>query len=262
MGYNFYKAMNRFLFFSIFVLLLASCGSPKDILYFQDAKSKYDPSRDSSKYVIHIAENDNLLISITSRNPQAADIFNVVKIGGGGASNNLSWHGYLVDQSGDINFPLIGKVHLSGLTKTEAITRLEEVLSVYLENPIVNVRIMNYRIYMLGEVSSPGVKQFSDEKVTILQAIAMAGDLTMSGNRHNIMIFRELDGQRQFFNVDITSPDIFNSPVYYLRQNDLVYVEPNKFKIRNSNNYRSDWTFGVSVFSFLLSIFLLYRSFK
>ena len=261
MGYNFFKAKNQFFFFSFFILLLASCGSPKDIIYFQDAHSKYDPSRDSSKYEIRIADNDNLLISITSRNPQAADLFNVIKIGGGGNSN-LAWQGYLVDQFGDINFPLIGKVHLSGLTKAEAITRLEKVISIYLEDPIVNLRIMNYKIVMLGEVNGPGIKSISDEKITILQAIAMAGDLTISANRHKIMVFREIDGQRQFFNVDITSPEILNSPVYYLQQNDLVYVEPNKFKIRASNNYRPDWAFGVSVFTFLLSMFLLFKSFK
>ena len=262
MDSNISKIVNRLAFFAVVLLFFASCGSPKNIIYFQDAQSNiYDPAQDFSNYEIRIANNDNLLITVSSKNPQAAEMFNIIRTDRNVTTQSLQWQGYLVDQSGDINFPLIGKIHFSGLAKSEAINLLQEKISAYIEDPVVNIRFMNYKVIVIGEVNRPGIYTVDDEKVTIVQSLGLAGDLTIYGNRHNIMVCREMDGQKKFFSVDITSPDIFNSPVYYLQQNDLVYVEPNKAKIRVSTNYTQNFSLGVSLISLLMTIILFFNRF-
>ena len=259
MGYNFYKIANRVFLFSFSLLLLVSCGSSKNIIYFQDAQSEYDSSKDSSKYEIRIANDDNLLIIVSSKNSQATEIFNNFNTDRATTTQGLQWHGFLVDQFGNINFPLIGNVHLSGLTKAEAIALLQKKISIYIDDPVVNIRFMNYKVTILGEVNRPGNYTIENEKITIIQSLGLAGDLTIYGNRHHIMVYREVDGQKKFFRVDITSPEIFNSPVYYLQQNDLVYVEPNKAKVRSSTNYTQNLSLGISVISLLLTVILFFR---
>ena len=257
MGYYFYKKTNRFFLFSSILLLSVSCGSPKNIIYFQDAQSKYSSVKDSSKYEVRIANNDNLLITVSSKNPQAAEVFNVISLDRN--ASNLQWQGFLVDQSGNINFPLIGKVHLNGLTKSQAIAHLQKEISAYIDDPVVNIRFMNYKVTVIGEVNRPGNYTVDNEKITVVESLGLAGDLTIYGNRHNILVYRKIDGQKKFFRVDITTPEIFNSPVYYLQQNDVVYVEPNKAKIRSSTNYTQNFSLGMSIISLLLTIALFFR---
>ncbi|MCL2649429.1 MAG: polysaccharide export protein [Candidatus Azobacteroides sp.] len=259
MNCNFYKVLSRFFLFSFILLLLTSCGSSKNIIYFQNAPIQNNPSNDVSKYEIHIANNDNLLITVSSKNPQAAEVFNVIKLDRSTSTQNLQWQGFLVDQFGNINFPLIGTIHLSGLTKSQAISLLQEKISAFIDDPVVNIRFMNYKVTVLGEVNRPGSYTVDDEKLTVVQSLGLAGDMTIYGNRRNIMVCREVLGEKLFYNVDITSPDVFNSPVYYLQQNDVVYVEPNKAKIRTSTNYTQNFSLGISLVSLLLTIALFLK---
>ena len=246
-----FSNISNFVFLFFILILSSSCLSLKDIAYFQKADSQYNPSNDLSRYEIYISNNDNLSIRVSTRNQQAADDFNNTR---SDRSNygNLVWNGYLVDESGNINFPLIGKIHLSGLTKSEAIKLLQEKISTYIDDPVVNIRVINYKVTVTGEVNRPGVHQIDDEKLTIIQALTLSGDLTIHGNRRNILICREIAGQKQFHRVDITSPEIFNSPVYYLQQNDVVYVEPNRAKAFSSI-YDRGFSFVLSITSFLLT---------
>ncbi len=239
------------------VLFLSSCGSSKDIVYFQKADAKYDSLKDFSKYEAKINKNDNLYITVSSVNPQATEIFNATSIQGSYSIQTMQLQGYLVDESGNINFPLIGSVPLAGKTKREAIDLLQEKISEYIEKPIVNIRFMNYKVTVLGEVNTPGMFVIEDEKITLVQAISRAGDLTIYGNRHNVMICREVDGKKEFYREDLTSPNVFSSPVYYLQQNDVVYIEPNKTKA-GSSTYNQNLPLVVSLISVLITAVALF----
>jgi len=259
MGANFYKKLNRLFFFSFVLLFFVSCGSRRNVIYFQGSQSQHDFSKELSEHEVRIVNNDNLLILVSSKNPQAAEMFNVIRFDRAMQPQILQWQGYLVDQNGNINFPLIGEIHLSGLTKAEAIALLQEKILTYINDPVVNIRFMNYKVSVIGEVNKPGNYTVDDEKITIVQSLALAGDMTIYGNRRNIIVSREIDGRQKFFKVDITTPDIFNSPVYYLQQNDIVYVEPNKARVRSSTNYIQNVSLGISLVSIALTIALFLK---
>ena len=251
--------INNFLFFFHLLFFLSSCGSSKDIVYFQGVDSKYDSSKDFSKYEIRIDNNDNLLITVSSKNPLAAEVFNIVRLDRSYNAESLQLQGYLVDESGSVNIPLIGMVRLAGLTKSEAVERLQEKISEYIEDPVVNIRFMNYKVTVLGEVTRPGAFTLKDEKITIIESLGLAGDMTIYGNRHEVLVCRDVAGKKSFYKLDITSPEIFNSPVYYLQQNDVVYVQPNKARIRNSTNYTQNLSIGISAISLLITIAIFFR---
>ncbi|MDR0231284.1 MAG: polysaccharide export protein [Dysgonamonadaceae bacterium] len=259
MGANFYKKLNRLFFFSFVLLFFVSCGSRRNVIYFQGSQSQHDFSKEFSEHEVRIVNNDNLLIMVSSKNPQAAEVFNVIRFDRAAYAQTLQWQGFLVDQNGNINFPLIGEIRLGGLTKAEAIALLQEKISTYINDPVVNIRFMNYKVSVIGEVNRPGSYTVDDEKITIVQSLALAGDMTIYGNRRNIIVSREIDGRQKFFKVDITTPDIFNSPVYYLQQNDIVYVEPNKARVRSSTNYIQNASLGISLVSMALTIALFLK---
>jgi polysaccharide export outer membrane protein len=237
----------------IVTLFLTSCGSSKDIVYFQDADRVLNESYDDlSNYEIKIMPSDNLLISVSALNPQAVEPFNTVNLARG-YSNNLEMQGYLVDDKGDINFPVVGKLHLGGLTKSDAIQLIQNEVSQYIDKPVVNIRYMNYKIAVLGEVNRPGTYFIDNEKVSIPEVLARAGDMTIYGQRHDILVCRMENGEKKIYHVDITSPSIFLSEVYYLQQNDIVYVQPNKSKAQSSAYNPMISTF-ISVAGLLVSI--------
>jgi polysaccharide export outer membrane protein len=199
--------------------------------------------------------NDNLFIKVSAINPDAVQIFNLIQTQGGNISTNtLDVLGYLVDQNGDINLPLVGEIHVAGLTKMDAIQLLQKEISKYVENPVVNIRIMNYKISILGEVNKPGIYTVSDERISIPQAIAMAGDLTIYGERHNVQLVRIENGEKKFYYFDLTSPNIFSSPNYYLLQNDVLYVSPNGTRVRSSSSYDRNIPFIISLISVTLTV--------
>jgi polysaccharide export outer membrane protein len=141
---------------------------------------------------------------------------------------------YLVDAQGTIDFPVLGKLKVSGLTRSETLKMLQDKIAVYIKNPIVNLRVMNFKISVQGEVNLPGSYPVASERITLIEALTMAKDLTIYGKRNNILVIREIDGVKSYNRVDITKADFINSPFYYLAQNDVVYVEPNKNKINGA----------------------------
>ena len=228
--------------FLVALFFLTACGSKKKILYFQDINEipatayAYDQANHEAK----IMPSDNLLITVSAFNPQTVEVFNTVKLGQGGSASNLEWQGYLVDKNGYINFPVVGKLHVAGLTKQEAINLIQGKVSVYVEEPVVNIRFLNYRVIIMGEVNRPGVHTVSEEKISIPEALAMAGDMTIYGNRHDVVLCRVENGEKKFHHIDMTSSAIFFSETYYLQQNDILYVQPNSARVRSSTNLNSN----------------------
>ncbi|MDR2622733.1 MAG: polysaccharide export protein [Dysgonamonadaceae bacterium] len=242
------------LFFALFLfaLMVSSCGSKKDVLYFQNIENFPLDTADSARYQLRIVPNDNLLITVSAFNPLAAEPFNSINLNTS-YSSGLEWKGHLVDDNGEINFPVIGKIALGGLTKSEAEKLLEDKLSQRIQEPVVNIRFMNYKISILGEVNKPGTYTITDEKVSLPEAIALAGDLTIYGQRKNVRIYRIENGEKKYYTIDLTSPAVFYSPYYYLQQNDIVYVEPNKARA-GASTYNQSLPLVFSAVSILVTV--------
>lgn len=238
-------------YFSLLILavMVSSCVPRERIVYFQ---GDLETVNKVESYTAKIQPDDLLEIMVYGRDMVATKIFNQ-------EANIQQQEGqtYLVDEEGDIEFPVLGKVKLGGLTRGEAIQYMKGLLSKEIVDPGVSIKIRNYRITVLGEVSNPGTFPLENEKVTILEALGMAGDLTINGVRENVLVVREEGGQRNYYRVDLTKNEVFNSPVYYLAQNDVVYVEPNQNKINTSSNTIRNVSFGISLASFLITIVTL-----
>ncbi|MDC1198232.1 polysaccharide export protein, partial [Algibacter sp.] len=164
---------------------------------------------------------------------------------------------YLIDNEGNIDYPVLGKIKLLGLSVQEAQELFKDKLALYLKDPIVNIRILNFRISVLGEVGSPGMYEVSGERITILEALALAGDLTIKGQRENILVVRDFNGTKTYTRVDLTNKELFNSPVYYLTQNDTIYVEPNNSAVSGASGDMRISTI-ISISSFLVTTALIF----
>ena len=216
-----------------FMLLLVSCGSSKDISYF---KNRETINQNAKGYLVdaRIMPKDMLTITVSTITPEAAQPFNLVT-----PTTQTSLQTYLVDNEGKIKFPIIGEVKLGGLTKTEAEQLITKEISPYInaaEKPVVTVRMSSFSISVLGEVNQPGTFTVSREKINVLEALARAGDLTIYGLRKNVTLIREDSfGVKSFYTIDLTDANVVNSPYYYLQQNDILYVQPNKIKAQNSS---------------------------
>jgi len=224
------------------VLLMGSCASTKNVAYFKNSR-EVDLSASRGLYDARIMPKDELVITVSTTDPDAAVPFNMtVPTPYSQSTNRLSSQGmlqtYLVDNSGNIVFPIVGNVHVGGLTKTEAEQLIHDKISPFMnknEKPIVTVRMSSYKISVIGEVSRPGSYTVSKEKVSILEALSLAGDLTIHGVRNPVKLIREDSaGEKHILELNLNDAGIINSPYYYLQQNDVVYVEPNKVKARNS----------------------------
>ena len=208
----------------------------KNIPYFQPLDIKGELSA-VSLHESRICKDDMLAITVSGLDPLAVAPFNlpVVAYMSPGSENlysNPSFQPYLVDIHGDINFPVIGKIHLAGLTKSEAIDTIVNKLTPYLKDPIITIQFMNYKITVLGEVLRPGSYTIKNERVTLLEALGLAGDLTVYGKRTNVLLIRErLQGEKEYVRINLNETDLLTSPYYYLQQNDVIYVEPNKTKV-------------------------------
>jgi len=171
---------------------------------------------------------------------------------GGGGGTML---GYLVDKNGNIEFPILGTIHVGGLTKSEAVELIKRKLAPYLKDPIVTIRFMNFRVSVLGEVSRPGSFNLGNERINLLEVLAMAGDLTILGKRENVLVIRENeDGTKSSVRINLTTNDAFKSPFFYMQQNDIVYVEPNRTKIMSASYARQNLPFFISTISGLASL--------
>lgn len=237
---------------------LTSCGSKKDIVYFQNAKD-FETIVDTDTFTPRFKVNDIISIYVSALDLNAVKPFNLVK--GSEQGSNFEYVDYLIDIEGNIDFPVLGKIKLIGLTVEEAKELLKEKLSIYLDSPIINMRITNFRVTVLGEVTRPGTYFISGERATILECIGLAGDLTIKGQRKNVMVIRDFNGTKTYTRVDLTNKELFNSPVYYLTQNDVVYVEPNKSAVSNSN-FDSRISTAISIASILITstVILLTRN--
>jgi len=221
--------------FLLLCLAIFSCTSQKKIVYFQQSEN-VDSVRTfiDSSYVALIQKNDILNIFVASISAEASQYFNYSD---NPNDDNSMASGYLVDSYGDIQMPLVGVVRLAGLSSSAARDTIIKRLEKYVINPSVKLSIRNYRVTVIGEVAHPGVFSVPNERLTLPEAIALAGDLTIYSNRENIKIVRETNGIKEFSIIDITSTDLFNSPYYYLHCNDIIYVEPMKNKRFLTQNY-------------------------
>lgn len=204
-----------------------------------------------------IKVDDALTISVSALDPNSVASFNLPAVSyltPGSSSLNFSQNlqSYVVDQNGEINYPILGKIKVEGMTRKELQSYLEAKISQTVDSPIVNVNIANFRFSVLGEVTRPGVFETESYKISILEALSKAGDLTVYGERNNVMLIRQIDGKNHFFTFDLNNDDIFKSPVYYLQQNDIIYVTPNKSKRKNARYSQSD-SYNISLFSAIIS---------
>ncbi len=224
----------------LMILFLSSCASKKDILYFQD-EPLTTTYIDSEPRQLVYKPDDILTITVSAaENPELVQPFNLGIVTDSGV-DNISANGsmrlqtYLIDHDGNIDFPVLGTIKIAGMTRTEATAMLREKITPYAKNPIVNIRLVNFTVTILGEVSNPGTFTIQDERITLTEALGMAGDLTIFGNRKDILLIREVDGKKKFAKIDLTSISSVNSPLYHLEQNDVIIVDPNNAKIRSSN---------------------------
>ena len=223
----------------LFVLLLFSCASPKDVVYYQGIEGIAGNTQAAS-YEIKIQPDDLLMIIVSAEDPEIAMPFNLKSVSMVTPSrqdlvrSQETMQLYLVDAVGAIEFPVLGKLKVSGLSRTEVLQMLQLKIGVYIKNPIINLRIMNFKVSVQGEVNLPGSYPIASERVTLIEALTMAKDLTIYGKRNNILVIREIDGVKSYNRVDITQANFINSPFYYLAQNDVIYVEPNRNKINGA----------------------------
>ena len=248
--------MRKFFLLTIVCVAVFSCATKKEILYFQDAESLVNTSVDFDDVLI--LPNHILQVNITAFPNEPALPYNrVPMIRTGNVRDNIV-DGYLVTNEGYITLPILGNVFVEGQSIVELQETIRQVLvsDGHLKNPVVEVRILNNRFTILGEVGSPGVYTFYENNFTIFQALGLSGDLPISGKRMDIRIIRELEGRRSVSHLDLTSADIFKSPYYYIKPNDLIYVEPSGPKVKSAG-YIGNLGSLLSVFSILLSTFLI-----
>ena len=241
--------------------LLASCAAPEKIAYFQDA-SVYGLSEPLAESHIRLRPEDKISIVVNTPNDELTSHFNLPYISQriGTSSNVSAVSGYTVDADGDIDFPILGKLHVAGLTRSETASYIKQELisQEQARDPVVTVEFMNLTVSVLGEVARPGRYPIDKDKLTILDAISLAGDLTIYGRRENVLVFRNEGGRETSYKVDLCSASgLVGSPVYYVQQDDVIYVEPNDMRARqstvNGNNVRST-SFWISVASLAASV--------
>lgn len=248
--------------FCLITALFSSCTSSRRLAYFQAVPSAPVSQSLTARPSSTIRLGDVLSIQVSSLNPEASALFNPYALAAG-ATNQIAAsganplpvaNGYLVDSTGHVYLPLIGQVPLAGTSTTQAGVRIRERLMPYLKEPTVNVRNLTFRISVMGEVNRPSLFTLPNEQITILEALSLAGDLTIYARRDNVLIIREAHGQRQFIQVDLTKRELFRSPCYYLQANDVVYVEPGKARLASVDQTYQLLPIALSALSFLAII--------
>lgn len=236
--------------FATILLLGASCASKSDVVYFQNTGT-FETIVDKNTFVPKFKVDDLVSIHVSTLDPEASLPFNLFR---GAAEGGITPEqvDYLIDSNGEIDFPVIGKIKIAGLSPEETRVLLREKLSEYLRDPIINIRLKNFTITVLGEVRTPGTFVVNGEKITILEALGLANDLTIKGQRENIMVIRDFDGTKVYTRIDLTKKEALSSPVYYLTQNDVVYVEPNQSAI-TASSLDNRATIAVSIISVLIT---------
>lgn len=267
------KILKRCLLLAACAALLSSCATPKEVVYFQDLQQTDGTLAAVQAKEIRVRPDDKISIIVNSRDPQLTDLFNLPYVSRQlgqtlrsvtstyGQSQGVS--GYTVDSEGNIDFPVLGKIHVEGMTREEIGRCIKDELigQDLVKDPVVTVEFMNLTVSVMGEVAKPGRYAIERDRITILDALSMAGDLTIYGRRDAVMVQRMEGDTLQVYQLNLVSgQDVYNSPAFYLQQNDLVYVAPNDVKVRestvNGNNIRST-SFWISLGSLLTSVAVL-----
>lgn len=231
--------------------LILSCGSKKDIVYFQDAidfETIVGENFSSNKFKV----DDVVSIYVSTLNQEASLPFNLFKGSAQSGGGRVEQVDYIVDKNGNIDFPVLGAIKIAGLSPEEAKQLLKERLKDYLIDPIINIRIQNFTVTVLGEVSRPGTYPVNGEQISILEAVGLAGDLTIKGMRTNVKVIRDFNGAKVYHTIDLTKKSALESPVYYLTQNDVVYIEPNS-SAASSSALDNRATMAVSIASVIVT---------
>jgi len=234
--------LSKFKLLVVLSVILISCKTPKDIVYFQESKDlEIVPLK--QVFVPTFKVDDIISVFVSASDMDAARPFNLMQgasIGDDGATTSSSGGSnveptYLIDQEGNIEFPVIGKLKIFGLTRIEVKELIREKLKAFINDPIITVRLKNFKITVLGEVRNPGSFTIPNDRITVIEALGLAGDMTIRGKRTNIVVIKENKGENIYHRLDLTSKNIFDSPAYFLAQNDVLYVEPNKAQVKSSN---------------------------
>lgn len=216
------------------MLIFASCASRKSIVYLQPSQAELENMQ--TKYIPRIQQEDLLTITVSAADLKATMPFNQQNVYQTTAGVDMAFKPtYLVDANGEIDFPVLGKVKVGGLSRLEATDLVRSKLKQYIVDPGVNISFANFKITVLGEVAKPGTYTLPQERVTVLEALGLAGDMTIKGVRSNVLLIREKDGEKKMERLNLLSDSILSSPYYYLAQNDVLYVEPNGSQVRNSS---------------------------
>lgn len=269
---SFMRKKNLYQLFCLAALcLLAACSTSREVVYFQDLRPGESEQKIDASYELRLRPKDKISIIVNSRDPQLTNLFNLPYVSrqlgqtsATGLSNTSQGvSAYTLDNEGCIDFPVLGRLQVSGKTREEVAAYIkEELVSQNLvKDPVVTVEFVNLSISVLGEVNKPGRYLIERDKPTLLDALSMAGDLTIYGKRDKVLVLRSEEGVQRVYGVDLRSASyLYSSPVYYLQQNDVIYVEPNEVKSRqstvNGNNVRST-SFWISLASLLTSIAIL-----
>lgn len=241
------------------LLMLMSCKTTTNtITYFQDLDNQMPAVTEQSvNYTPRIAPDDQLSITVSGTDPNAVAAFNMplasyLAPGETNVTSTPVLHTYLVNSRGEIDFPVLGKLQVANMTRSELTDMLTEKISAYVKSPIVTIQIRNFKVSVLGEVNKPGTVNVPNERLSVLDALGMAGDLTIYGNRANVLLIRDNNGRKEYHRFNLTSAEILTSPYYYLQQNDVLYIEPNKARKGNAK-YSQSGQFNVSLASTIIS---------
>ena len=246
------------LIFAFTIILLTSCKTTtNNITYFQDLDNQSAVTGKAVNYTPRIAPDDQLSITVSGMDPNAVATFNIplasyLAPGETNVTSTPVLHTYLVNSHGEIDFPVLGKLHVGGITRSELTHMMTKRISAYVKSPIVTIQIRNFKVSVLGEVNKPGTVNVPNERLSVLDALGMAGDLTIYGNRTNVLLIRDNNGLKEYHRFDLTSAEMLTSPYYYLQQNDVLYVEPNKARKGNAK-YSQNGQFNVSLASTIIS---------
>lgn len=262
--------------YAIIIISFSSCVNQKQIAYFQKGINQSDTMSVAKAYIPKIQAGDILAITIGSLNPAASSFLNpysTMSVNTDGADatangaapalslNQSALPNYLVNADGTIEIPLLGSIKLAGLTTTEARDTIKNRSKRIVTEPTVNVRVMNYKISVMGEVTKPSVYVIPNEKITLPEALSLAGDMTIFGRRENVLIIRDVDGKKEFGRINLNNRDVYNSPYYYLHNNDVIYVEPGKGKAAQSDRVYQILPVILSALS-LITIIITYSHVK
>jgi polysaccharide export outer membrane protein len=259
------RSMKSLLYIGVILILtgtiFSSCANRKNMAYFQPGESdSVSTSTEISELIYE--PGDFLHIQVSGIPEELSAIYNpntsVSRESAGGSyrNDNAQTTGYLIDKEGFINFPVLGKIEAGGTNKSQLEETIVKKLKHHIDNPIINIRLRNFKVTVLGDVDNPGTFTIANERITLLEAIGIAGDLNITARRKNILLVREVDGEKKQYRVDLTKNDLFDSPYYYLKQNDVIYVEPNRTKL-NTSKYSPVYSVIISVTSLVITTIVL-----